>query len=66
MDRVHRIGQTRAVKAVRLIVKGSIEERILELQERKKRLISGAFGRKGGAKENKEMRIEELRMMMGL
>jgi SWI/SNF-related matrix-associated actin-dependent regulator of chromatin subfamily A3 len=66
MDRVHRIGQTKAVKAVRLIVKGSIEERILELQERKKRLISGAFGRKGGAKENKEMRIEELRLMMGL
>uniref|UniRef100_A0ACD5YSF4 Uncharacterized protein n=1 Tax=Avena sativa TaxID=4498 RepID=A0ACD5YSF4_AVESA len=64
MDRVHRIGQTRAVKAVRLIVKGSIEERILELQERKKKLISGAFGKKG--KENKEMRLEELRMMMGL
>uniref|UniRef100_A0ACD5UJU7 Uncharacterized protein n=1 Tax=Avena sativa TaxID=4498 RepID=A0ACD5UJU7_AVESA len=66
MDRVHRIGQTRPVKAVRLIVKGSIEERVLELQERKKRLISGAFGRNGGAKEKKELRLEELRMMMGL
>lgn len=66
MDRVHRIGQKKAVKVVRLLVKGSIEERILELQERKKRLISGAFGRKGGAKENKEMRLEELRLMMGI
>ncbi|TVU37539.1 hypothetical protein EJB05_10858, partial [Eragrostis curvula] len=65
MDRVHRIGQKKEVKVIRLIVKGSIEERILSLQERKKRLISNAFGKKGG-KDNKEMRVEELRMMMGL
>ncbi|KAL6657069.1 hypothetical protein ACP70R_004849 [Stipagrostis hirtigluma subsp. patula] len=65
MDRVHRIGQKKEVKVIRLIVKGSIEERILSLQERKKRLITNAFGKKGG-KEDKEMRVEELRMMMGL
>eukprot|EP00267_Zea_mays_P044587 XP_020396791.1 putative SWI/SNF-related matrix-associated actin-dependent regulator of chromatin subfamily A member 3-like 1 isoform X2 [Zea mays] len=65
MDRVHRIGQKKEVKVIRLIVKGSIEERILALQERKKRLISGAFGKKGG-KNEKEMRVEELRMMLGL
>ncbi|KAL6841779.1 hypothetical protein ACP4OV_028291 [Aristida adscensionis] len=65
MDRVHRIGQKKEVKVIRLIVKGSIEERILSLQERKKRLITNAFGKKGG-KDEKEMRLEELRMMMGL
>lgn len=65
MDRVHRIGQKKEVKVIRLIVKGSIEERILSLQDRKKKLITNAFGKKGG-KDNKEMRVEELRMMMGL
>lgn len=65
MDRVHRIGQKKEVKVIRLIVKDSIEERILALQERKKRLISSAFGKKGG-KDDKEMRVEELRMMLGL
>lgn len=66
MDRVHRIGQKKAVKVIRLIVKGSIEERILSLQERKKQLISSAFGKKKGGKDDKEMRVEELRMMLGL
>ncbi|XP_048555056.1 putative SWI/SNF-related matrix-associated actin-dependent regulator of chromatin subfamily A member 3-like 1 [Triticum urartu] len=65
MDRVHRIGQKKAVKVVRLIVKNSIEERVLELQERKKRLISGAFRKKVGGKEEKELRLEELRIMLG-
>ncbi|CAL5084333.1 unnamed protein product [Urochloa decumbens] len=65
MDRVHRIGQKKEVRVVRLIVKDSIEERILSLQEKKKRLISSAFGKKGG-KDDKEVRVEELRMMLGL
>ncbi|CAL5061353.1 unnamed protein product [Urochloa decumbens] len=65
MDRVHRIGQKKEVRVVRLIVKDSIEERILSLQEKKKRLISSAFGKKGG-KDDKEVRVEELRMMLGV
>ncbi|KAJ8472036.1 hypothetical protein OPV22_026379 [Ensete ventricosum] len=65
MDRVHRIGQKEEVKVVRLIVRGSIEERILKLQERKKKLASGAFGRKA-AKEQKQVRLEDLRIMMHL
>lgn len=65
MDRVHRIGQKEEVRVVRLIVKDSIEERILELQEKKKKLARGAFGKKA-AKEQKQMRVEELRTMMRL
>ena len=53
------------MKVIRLIVKGSIEERILSLQEKKQQLISSAFGKKGG-KDDKEMRLEELRVMLGL
>ena len=36
IDRVHRMGQEEAVKVVRFIVEGSIEGRMLKIQERKK------------------------------
>ncbi len=35
-DRAHRIGQTKTVSVIKLITKGTIEERIVELQEKKK------------------------------
>jgi superfamily II DNA or RNA helicase len=38
IDRSHRIGQDKTVVAIRLVTKGTIEERILELQERKRSL----------------------------
>ncbi len=44
-DRAHRIGQKNIVEVIKLICKGTIEERILELQKKKKvlsdRLIEG-------------------------
>lgn len=36
IDRVHRMGQTEAVDVVRFVVDGSIEEKMLRVQERKK------------------------------
>ncbi len=44
IDRTHRIGQTRAVFAYRLIAKDTVEEKVLELQERK-RDLAGAIVR---------------------
>ena len=38
-DRAHRIGQKQDVEVIKLIAKGTIEEKIIELQERKKDLI---------------------------
>ena len=35
MDRCHRLGQTRQVTVYRLITKGTIEERVLEMAKRK-------------------------------
>ena len=49
-DRAHRIGQTQSLWVVKLVAQGTIEERILALQERKAALgesiYSGATGRK--------------------
>jgi superfamily II DNA or RNA helicase len=49
-DRAHRIGQTQSVWVVKLVAQGTIEERILALQERKaalaENMYSGATGRK--------------------
>ena len=49
-DRAHRIGQTNSVWVVKLVAEGTIEERILALQERKAQLAesmySGSVGRK--------------------
>jgi len=61
IDRVHRLGQTKPVQITRFIVKGSIEERILELQERKKLLVQGAL--RINNRELRQIRIEELRLL---
>jgi superfamily II DNA or RNA helicase len=43
-DRAHRIGQTRPVFVHQLIVAGSVEERMLELQRKKQELASNLVG----------------------
>ncbi len=44
IDRTHRIGQTRTVIAYRLIARGTVEDRIAELQDRKRALIRDVLG----------------------
>lgn len=43
-DRAHRIGQTRQVTVIRLIAADSIEEKIVELQEKKRDLADAIIG----------------------
>ncbi|KAF2206071.1 hypothetical protein GQ43DRAFT_436496 [Delitschia confertaspora ATCC 74209] len=43
IDRVHRLGQLRETKVFRLIMEGSVEERVLSIQEDKRRLMGLAF-----------------------
>lgn len=42
-DRIHRLGQTREVFIYKFITKQSVEEKMLDIQDKKQGLISGAF-----------------------
>jgi SNF2 family DNA or RNA helicase len=42
-DRTHRLGQTKHVFVYKLIAVGTVEEKILALQQRKKVLMDGVF-----------------------
>ncbi|KAH7301638.1 hypothetical protein KP509_23G035400 [Ceratopteris richardii] len=43
-DRIHRLGQYKPIKVVRLIIENTIEERILKLQEKKQLVFEGTVG----------------------
>ncbi|WP_342477168.1 DEAD/DEAH box helicase [Paenibacillus sp. FSL H7-0350] len=55
IGRAHRMGQRNVVQVIRLITEGSIEEKMLELQQRKKDLIEEIID----AGENKTTRLSE-------
>jgi SNF2 family DNA or RNA helicase len=74
VDRVHRLGQTREVTTVRYIMEDSFEEKMLELQEKKKKLASLSMDRDadgagpGGRRhvdrgEMAKKRLEDLRSL---
>jgi SNF2 family DNA or RNA helicase len=48
IDRAHRIGQTRRVMAYRIVARGTIEERVLELQEQKRGLAEAILREDAG------------------
>ena len=49
VDRAHRIGQLRPVVAYRLVARDTVEDRILELQARKRRLADAILSEESGA-----------------
>jgi SNF2 family DNA or RNA helicase len=59
-DRTHRIGQTRAVFSYKLIARGTVEEKILALQRRKKDLAEGIVGADALLGKLSQKDIEEL------
>lgn len=64
VDRVHRLGQTRPVKTVQFIMKGSIEEKILELAKKKQQLADMSMNR--GKLDKQEVQEERMREYRGL
>lgn len=59
-DRAHRIGQERPVFVYRLVSDGTVEERILGLQEKKRALFEAALGEGGGASSLTKQDLLEL------
>ncbi|MGH7271355.1 MAG: DEAD/DEAH box helicase, partial [Polyangiaceae bacterium] len=60
-DRAHRIGQTKVVTNYRLVAKGTIEEKILELGEKKRELVGAVLTEDvGGAKKLTKGDLEDL------
>ncbi|KAF7198031.1 DNA repair protein RAD5 [Pseudocercospora fuligena] len=62
IDRVHRMGQTEEVEVKRFIVEGSIEEKMLKVQERKK-FIASSLGMMSD-EEKKMQRIEDIKELL--
>uniref|UniRef100_K3X4N7 RanBP-type and C3HC4-type zinc finger-containing protein 1 n=1 Tax=Globisporangium ultimum (strain ATCC 200006 / CBS 805.95 / DAOM BR144) TaxID=431595 RepID=K3X4N7_GLOUD len=44
IDRTHRLGQFKPIQATRFIIAGTVEERILKLQEKKQLIFEGTVG----------------------
>lgn len=60
-DRAHRIGQTKVVNTYRLIAKGTIEEKILELSAKKRELVGAVLSEDaGGGKKLTKTDVESL------
>ncbi|KAH8742819.1 SNF2 family N-terminal domain-containing protein [Diaporthe sp. PMI_573] len=65
IDRAHRFGQKRPVIVHRLLIQGTVEDRIVALQESKKMLVDAALSEKGAANVSR-LNIAELRNLFGL
>jgi SNF2 family DNA or RNA helicase len=67
VDRVHRLGQKREVETVRYIMNDSFEEKMLELQDKKKKLASLSMDGEGRGRMDKaeaaRKRLEDLRSL---
>lgn len=60
IDRIHRIGQTNSVKVIRFVIDGSIEEKMLRIQDRKRTLGEAMDTDED---ERRKRRIEEIQML---
>jgi SWI/SNF-related matrix-associated actin-dependent regulator of chromatin subfamily A3 len=69
VDRVHRLGQQRETKVFRLVVEDSVEERVLGIQDEKRKLMSLAFAEKENDKKKKKKSagagIQDLMRLLG-
>jgi SNF2 family DNA or RNA helicase len=65
IDRAHRIGQSRPVKVHRVLVPSTVEDRIIELQEKKRALIEEALDEKEHQSISR-LGVQELAYLFGV
>lgn len=69
IDRCNRIGQRRPVHVYQLIAENTVESKVMEIQERKKKLIQHAFAGARQAetqRERREARLQDLIQLLGI
>jgi SNF2 family DNA or RNA helicase len=65
IDRAHRIGQTKPVFVHRLIARGTIEEKILSLQDKKRSLAAALWGEEADSAASAKLTEEDVRFLLG-
>ena len=65
-DRAHRIGQTKTVSVIKLVTKGTIEERIIELQDKKKILSENLIEGKDSSEVLSSLSEKEIRKLLSI
>ncbi|KAL3502348.1 hypothetical protein ACH5RR_036797 [Cinchona calisaya] len=63
VDRAHRIGQTRPVSVSRLTIRNTVEDRILALQEQKRKMVASAFGEDKSGGSATRITVEDLKFL---
>ncbi|PFH54824.1 hypothetical protein AMATHDRAFT_135139 [Amanita thiersii Skay4041] len=65
VDRIHRLGQTKPVTTIKLIIENTIEARLLEVQRKKTELANMTLGQTLNKAELVHRRLEELAKLFG-
>ena len=65
VDRAHRLGQKRFVNVYRLVAADTIEQRVLELQEKKRDLIGAVLSGQENRDVSAGITLEQLRSLLG-
>ncbi|KAH6648769.1 SNF2 family N-terminal domain-containing protein [Truncatella angustata] len=65
VDRAHRIGQTKEVKVHRILIKDTVEDRIIALQEEKREVVNAALD-ENAAREVGRLSVNDLAFLFGI
>ncbi|XP_068489888.1 helicase-like transcription factor CHR28 isoform X2 [Phaseolus vulgaris] len=63
IDRAHRIGQTRPVTVTRITIKDTVEDRILALQDEKRKMVASAFGEDHAGGSGARLTVDDLKYL---